>query len=64
MVSPWYSTAEPKALYENEKARAYWDVPLYAESTEVWCNRIDARLVSQGGEENCFVRDELPMDFK
>ena len=44
-VPPWYSSAEPKALYENEKAKAYWDVPLYAESTEVRCNRIDARLV-------------------
>ena len=32
MVPPWYSPAEPKALYENEKPKAYWDVPLHAES--------------------------------
>ena len=44
-VPPWYSPAEPKALYENEKVKACWDVPLYAESTVVPCNRIDARLV-------------------
>ena len=34
-----------KTLYENEKVKTYLDVPLYAESTEVRCNRIDARLV-------------------
>ena len=44
-VPPWYSSAEPKALYESEKVKAYWDVPLYAESIEVRSSRIDARLV-------------------
>ena len=44
-VLPWHSPAEPKALYDHEKAKAYWDVPQYAESTGVGCNRIDARLV-------------------
>ena len=34
-VPPWYSPAMPKPLYENENATALWDVPLYAENTEV-----------------------------
>ena len=33
-VPAWYSPAQPKALYENSRAKAYWDVPLYAESAE------------------------------
>ena len=41
MVPPLYSPAKSKALYENEKAKAYWDIPLYVESTGVRCNRIE-----------------------
>ena len=41
MVPPRYSPGESKAFYENEKVKAHWDVPLYAESTEVRCNRIE-----------------------
>ena len=26
-VPAWYSPAQPKALYENSRAKAYWDVP-------------------------------------
>ena len=51
-VPPWYSSsAKPKFLYENEKAKSYWDVPLYAESREVRCNRVDARLVYKEEKE-------------
>ena len=27
-VGPWYSKAQPKPMYENERAMAYWDIPL------------------------------------
>ena len=30
-VGPWYSKTQPKPIYENERAIAYWDIPLYAE---------------------------------
>ena len=38
---------EPKELHQNEQARAYWDVPLYAKNVEVRANRIDARIVDK-----------------
>ena len=30
-VPPWYSPVQPKPMYENERAKAFWDVPVYAE---------------------------------
>ena len=36
---------QPKPLYENDGAKALWDVPLYGESTEVRANRIDTIIV-------------------
>ena len=44
---PWYSPVQPKPVYENDKAEAYWDVPLYAESTVVKSNRVDMRIVDK-----------------
>ena len=32
---PWYSPVQPKPVYQNDRAEAYWDVPVYAESTVV-----------------------------
>ena len=26
-IPPWYSQVDPKPLYENEKHKAFWDVP-------------------------------------
>ena len=47
----WCSPESPKPEYKNDRASAFWDVPVYAEKTEVRANRIDAR-------------DELPVDGK
>ena len=44
-VPPWHSPVQPKPMYENERAKAFWDVPVYAESVMVKANRIDARIV-------------------
>ena len=35
----WYSPLQPKPVYQNERAEAYWDVPVYAESTVVKSNK-------------------------
>ena len=43
----WYSPVQPKSVYENDRAEAYWDVPVYAESTIVKANRIDVRIVDK-----------------
>ena len=46
-VPPWYSQNTPKPLYENEKGKALWDVPLYAEYAEVRNNRIDCTVIDK-----------------
>ena len=44
-IPSWYSQNTPKPLYENEKGKALWDVPLYAEYAEVRNNRIDCTVI-------------------
>ena len=43
----WYSQNTPKPLYENEKGKALWDIPLYAEYAEVRNNRIDCTVTDK-----------------
>ena len=42
---------QPKPVYENDKAEAYWEVPVYAESTVVKSNRLDVRKVDKEKKE-------------
>ena len=44
-VPPWYSLSEPKPVYQNDRAQAFWDAPVYADHVTVRANRIDARIV-------------------
>ena len=49
---PWYSPAvQPKPVYENDKAGAYWAVPVHAESTVVKSNRVDVHIVDKAKKE-------------
>ena len=50
-VPPWFSQVKPKPVYENDRFQANWDVPLYAEHTEVRANRIDARFIDHQQEK-------------
>ena len=43
----WRSPETPKPEYKNDRASAFWDVPVYAEKKEVRANRIDARVVNK-----------------
>ena len=45
-VSPWYSPVQPKPLYESGSVKAFWDVAVFAENTEVRANRVDARIIN------------------
>ena len=47
IIPPWYSPVQPKPMYENERAKAFWDVAVYAKNTEVRANRIDARVIDK-----------------
>ena len=44
---PWFSKIQPKPMYENERAIAYWDIPLYADNTHLRANIIDATIVDK-----------------
>ena len=46
-VEPWFSQVTPKPLYENEHATAFWEVPLFADTTHVKANRIDATIIDK-----------------
>ena len=46
-VEPWFSQVTPKPLYENEHATAFWDVPLFADTTQVKGKRIDATVIDK-----------------
>ena len=50
-TSPWYSQAQPKPKYENDRVNAYWDVLLFAGSTHVKANRINARIIDKERKE-------------
>ena len=43
-IPPWYSSVDPKPVYECQEAKAFWDVPVYAEHSHVKQNREDARF--------------------
>jgi len=39
----WYLPETPKPEYKSDQASTFWDVPVYAEKTEVRASRIDVR---------------------
>ena len=50
-VEPWFSQVTPKPLYENEHATAFWDVPLFADTTQVKAKRIDATVIDKTSKQ-------------
>ena len=58
---PWFSKTQPKPMYENERAIAYWDIPLYADNMHVKANRDRRYHRGQGEQESVGDRDELPV---
>ena len=57
---PWCSKAQQKPMYENERAIAYCDIPLYADSTVVKANRIDATTVDKESETVAVLEMSCP----
>ena len=49
-VPPWYSPSQPKPIYQGDRVTAYWDVPVFADQTEVRANRIDGQIVNKARE--------------
>ena len=57
---PWFSKTQPKPMYENERAIAYWDIPLYANNTHVKANRIDATIVDKENKRVSVIEMSCP----
>ena len=51
---------QPKPLYENEKAKVFWDISVYADNAEVRANRIDARVVDKKRKQVVVIEMSCP----
>ena len=47
-------------MCENERAIAYWDIPLYADNTHVKANRIDATIVDKENKKVSVIEMSCP----
>ena len=56
-VEPWFS---PKPLYENEHATAFWDVPLFADTTQVKAKRIYATVIDKTSKQVRVIEMSCP----
>ena len=54
-VEPWVSQVTAEPLYENEHATAFWDVPLFADTTQVKTKRIDATVIDKTSSKHVRV---------
>ena len=59
-VEPWFSEFTPKPLYENEHATAFWDVPLFADTTQVKANGIDAKVIDKTSKQVRVIEMSCP----
>ena len=60
LVVPWFSKIQPKPMYENERAIAYWDIPLYADNTHLRANMIDATIVDKENKKVSVIEMSCP----
>ena len=59
-VPPWYSLSEHKPVYQNDRAQAFWDVPVYADHVTVRANRIDTRIVDSTAKSVILLEMSCP----
>ena len=59
-VPQWYPPVQPKPMYENERPKAFWDVPVYAESVMVKANRTDARVIEKERKRVAVIEMSCP----
>ena len=56
----WYSRVDPKPLYESPEAKAYWDVPVFAEHEHLPQNRVDAIFINHKEKKVIAVEMSCP----
>ena len=59
-VEPWFSQVTPKPLYKNEHATAFRGVRLFAGTTQVKANRIDATVIDKTNEQVRMIEMSCP----
>ena len=59
-VEQWFLQVLPKPLYKNEHATAFWDVPLFADTTQVKANRIDATIIDKTNKQVRVIEMSCP----
>ena len=59
-VPPWYSPVMPKPAYQKTTSEAFWDIPIYAEHSEVRAHTIDAPPVSHERKEVYTIEMSCP----
>ena len=52
--------SEPKPVYQNDQAQAFWDVPVYADHVTVRANRVDARIVDSTAKSVTLLEMSCP----
>ena len=57
---PWFSTTQPKTMYENERAIAYWDIPMDRDDMHVKANRINATIVDKKNKKVSVIKMTCP----
>ena len=59
-VPPWYSLSEPKSVYQNDRAQAFLDVPVYADHVAVRASRIDDRIMDSTAKSVILLEMSCP----
>ena len=59
-VEPWFSQVTSKPPYENKHVTAFWDVPLFAYTTQVKANRINATITDKTSKQVRVIEMSFP----
>ena len=57
---PGFLKTQLKPMHVNERAIAYWDIPLYADNTHVKAKRIDATIVDKENKKASVIQMSCP----
>ena len=59
-VPPLFSPTEPNPVDEKHRAKAYWDVLVYAKNTEVRLTTIDVRKINKEDKKATLLEMSCP----
>ena len=59
-IPPWFSPTERKPAGENQRTKAYWDVLVYAQNTEVRVNTMNVRIINKEDKKVTLLEISCP----